>query len=112
MQKPAIAGGRNVVQIQISAHGRADARLDGRMKGLEIDILQKSFGEIGFVVIAAANSRAVAREMFHARENVIGRADVVALKTADLRGGHRRAEIRIFAGAFDDTAPAWIARDV
>ncbi len=36
----------------------------------------------------------------------------LALKSANLGTGHGRAEIGIFAGAFDDAAPARVARDV
>src|SRR5208282_6327127 len=85
-EQPAIPGGGNVVQIKIRAHSRADARLDRGVKRFEVNILQKSFGNVRFVVIATADGGAVASEMFHAGEDVIGRADVVTLKSADLRG--------------------------
>src|SRR5579859_3372141 len=112
LKKPAIAGGGDVVQIEVGAHGGANAGFDGGVKGSEIDVVEESFGKVGFVVVAANNGGAVAREMLHASEDVIRRANEIALKTADLRSGHGGAEIGILAGAFDDAAPARIARDV
>ena len=41
-----------------------------------------------------------------------GPQHVAALVAAHLRHGHARAEIGVFARAFDDAAPARIARDV
>src|SRR5271170_1939056 len=43
---------------------------------------------------------------------MFGRADIWALKAVDLCDGHRRAQVRILARAFDDAAPAWVAGDV
>src|SRR5580765_3397477 len=112
LEKPAIAGGGDVVQIEVGAHGRADAGLDGGVKGGEVHVVEKSFGKVGFVVVAAAYCGAVACEMLHASEDVIGRADEIALKSTNLCGGHGGAEIGIFARAFHDAAPARIASNV
>src|SRR5579859_5101077 len=112
MKKPPIAGGWDVVQIEVGAHGGANAGFDGGVKGSEIHVVEESFGKVGFVVVAAPYGGTVARKMLHASEDVIRRADEIALKTAHLRSSDCGSEIRIFAGAFDDAAPARIARDV
>src|SRR6185437_3355660 len=112
LEKPAIAGGGDVVQIEVGAHGRADAGFDGGVKGAEVHVVEKSFGKVGFVVVAAAYCGAVAREMLHAREDVIRRADEIALKSMSLCGGHGGAEIGIFARTFHYATPARIASNV
>src|SRR5580658_5149061 len=72
VKQPAIACGRDVVQIEISAHGGAHTGFDGGVKGLEVHVVEKSFGKISLVVVAAADGGTVAREMLHASEHVIG----------------------------------------
>ena len=66
-------------------------RLARGVERLEVNIVEKRLRNVGFVVISSADGGAVPGKMFHASQNVIGRADVVALKTADLRDRHRRS---------------------
>src|SRR5882762_9192565 len=50
--------------------------------------------------------------MFHACQNMIGRANVVALESANLRSSDGGPEIRIFARPFHNATPAWVASNV
>ncbi len=50
--------------------------------------------------------------MLGAGDDAVGRAIVRALKPTDSRARQSRAEVRVFAGAFDDAAPTRVARDV
>src|SRR5882672_5185093 len=82
------------------------------MKGREIYVVHLRLRDIGSIVVAATFSRTVPREMFHARQDVIGRTDVVALESANLRSRDSRAEIGVFARAFHYASPAWVASNV
>src|SRR5215831_8919933 len=64
------------------------------------------------VVVAATFGGAVTNPMFSARQHLAWRAIVTSLKSADAGSGHRGAEKRIFAGAFDDSAPPRISRNI
>src|SRR5579883_1057119 len=111
MQQPAVAGGRNVVQVHISAHQTADSGVHGSMKGREIDVAQKFFRNVRRIIIASALRCAVPRKVFGTGKNR-SRTELVALKSADLGPRHGRAEVGIFACALDYASPAGIAGDV
>src|SRR5882762_8097244 len=82
------------------------------MKGREIYVVHLRLRNIGGIVVAATFGRSVTREMLHARQNMIGRANVIALEAANLCSGDRRPEIRIFARPFHNATPAWVASNV
>src|SRR5712671_6692167 len=82
------------------------------MKGREIYVVHLRVRNIGSIVVAATFGRSVTREMFHARQNMIGRANVVALESAYLRSRNDGPEIRIFASPFHNAPPAWVASNV
>src|SRR6185437_2042212 len=54
---------------------------------------------------------AIASKMFHACDDAIG-TEGIALESDDLRASHGCAEVRIFAGAFNNAAPSRITGDV
>ena len=112
MQQPAVAGGGHVVEIHVGGHGGADTGLDCGVEGREVDVPHLIFRDVGGVIVASAFGGAVSGEVLHAGENVFGRADVWALKAANLRGRHRGAEVGVFACALDDASPAGITCDV
>src|SRR5882762_9965407 len=82
------------------------------MKRREIYVVNLRLRNIGRIVVAATFGRAVPREMFHARQNMIGRANVVALESANLRSRDGGPEVRIFARPFHNATPAWVASNV
>ena len=82
------------------------------MEGREIDVPKLLVGDVGLFVVAATGGSAVAGKVLDAGHDVIGRAEVRALKSSDLGLRHAGAEEGIFAGAFHDAAPARITRDV
>src|SRR6267142_5505205 len=82
------------------------------MKGREIYVVHLRLRNIGRIVVAATFSRSVTREMFHARQNMIGRANVVALESANLCSRDSRAEIGVFARPFHNAPPARVASNV
>ena len=82
------------------------------LKRGEIDVVKLAVGHADAVIVAPADRGAIADKMLGAGDDVFGRANIIALKALNLRARHRRAEIRIFAGAFDDASPAWIATNI
>ena len=106
-----IAGGRNIVQVHIGRHEVAGALLFGGMERRKVDVAEELLGNVGGVVVAAALGCAVSGEMLDADEDGVG-AKLVALESANLRARHGRAEVGVFAGAFNDASPAGVAGDV
>ena len=82
------------------------------MEWREVDVPELLVGDVGFFVVAAADRCAVAGEVLDGGEDVAGRAELLALESADLCGGHFGAEVGIFAGALHDASPAGVAGDI
>ncbi len=110
--KTAIAGGGDVVEVHVGAHEGGDAGVARGFEGREIDVPHQLFGDVGGVVVAAAVGGAVSGEVFGGGEDVVGATPLAALEAEDLRASDGRAEIGVFAGAFDHAAPAGVAGDV
>src|SRR3954470_19743800 len=102
VKKPAIARCGYVVEVLISAHHGADSGIDGGLVRGKVDVPKQSVWNVGGVVIASTFGGSVGGEMFHGGDEVIRRADVVALESADLRTSHGTAEEWIFTRTFDD----------
>jgi hypothetical protein len=111
-QQEAVAARRDIVEIHVGAHKGGRARLDRRGKGRQVGVAQLAFGEVDRVVVAPALRRAIAGEVLGAGQHPLRVGVIVALEAAHLSGRHRRAQVGVFARAFDNTPPARIAGNV
>ena len=93
-------------------HQRRGIRANCGVKRRQVDVAQRPLRHLGDVVIASTLGGPVRREMLHRRGNGVARAEPAPLKSAYARGGEGGAEVRIFAGPFDDASPPRIAGDV
>lgn len=112
LQKIPVCGRGHSVQRIKSGHDRPHTGVDGSLERRKVNLAQHPLRHIDRVVIAPRLGCTVCGEMLRAGEDRVRRRDVLSLKAAHVRDGHRRAEIRIFAGAFGNAAPPWIAGDV
>ncbi len=110
-KEPMVSGGGHIVEVHVGAHEAAGAGLFCCVEGNEVDILHQNFGNVDRVIVAAAFSCAVAGEVLDAHEDAVG-AERLTLKSTDLCAGHRRAQVRIFAGALHDASPTRISCNV
>ncbi len=67
-QQKRVAGRRHVVEIHVGRHRATHTRVDRGLERWEVDVVKLRVTQIRRVVIAASVGRAVAREVFHARE--------------------------------------------
>lgn len=111
-EQPAVAGGRDAVEVHVGGHDVAGTGLDRRPERREIDVPEFGIGEIDLVVVTTSERRAVAGEMLGAGDHPLRCADGAPLEATDLGGGNGGSEERILAGAFDHPSPAWVAGDV
>ena len=111
-QQKAVARRRHAVQIHVGAHHRRRARLHRRMERRQIHIPQLLVRDIRGIVIAPSVGRAVTGEVLHRCQHMPRFARERPLKSLDLCLRHRRSQKRVFAGAFHNAAPAWIARNI
>ena len=111
-EEPAVAGGGDAVERHVRRHHVAGARLDGRAERREVGVPQLGVGEVDLVVVTPAERGAVPREVLGPGDDAVGSAEPLALEAPHLGDRHRRAEVRVLAGALDDAAPARVAGDV
>ena len=111
-EEPAVAGGRDAVEVHVRRHHVAGARLDRRAERREVGVPQLGVGQVHLVVVTPAERGAVPREVLGPGDDAVGSAEPLALEAAHLGDRHRRAEVRVLAGALDDAAPPRVAGDV
>src|SRR5215472_17342298 len=112
MEEPAIGAGGDIVEVHVCAHEGSDAGVGCRFERRQVDVPHLFFGNVGGVVVAATVGGAVSGKVFGAGHDVVGQVRLCSLETENLRAGHRRAKVWIFAGAFDHASPARVAGDV
>jgi hypothetical protein len=111
-QQRAVATGGNPVQRNESRHDRARAGIHGSVVGRQVNVAELALGQVRRGVVEAGFHRAVTGEVLDGGHHGVRCGQIIALETAHLCLRHRRAEVRIFAGAFDDASPARIAPEV
>ena len=94
------------------AHRGIRPGVDGRLEGRQVEVAQPLLGHVGRVVLTAALGLAVGGEVLDARDDLVGRRVVVALRGLDARRREDGAEVRVLAGGLGDAAPARLVGDV
>src|ERR1700721_3714562 len=82
------------------------------MKGGKIDVPKLLVRNARRVVVAPPFGSAIAGKVLHACEDMVRTPDSIPLEPANLRLGHTRTEVRIFAGALHDSAPSRISCNI
>src|SRR5580704_16741492 len=108
VQQPAISCSRHTIKVHVAAHQRTGTSLDASVERGQVDILQLLVGNVGLLIVTAACGGAIPGKMLKAGEQMVGRADVIALEPPDLSLRHPGTEIRILARAFHNATPSWI----
>lgn len=111
-EEPVVASGGHIIEVHVGRHDGCCTGVDGGVEWFQIDVLELGIGDVGGVVIAASLGSTVSGEVLDGGEDMVGSADVVALKAANLSGGKGRAEVGVFACTFDDASPTGIAGDI
>ncbi len=83
------------------------------MEGRQIDVPQARLRNVDGIIIAAAFGGSVTGEVLGAGHHTIGcGSQRGTLESPNLGGRHGGAEVGIFTGALNDSAPAGIPRDI
>ena len=75
VKQPAVATGRDVVEVHVSAHECPDAGLHRGFKGWEVDVAQPALGQIDRIIVTPAVRRPVPGEVFGAGHDMVGRTE-------------------------------------
>src|SRR5580704_3994945 len=94
VQQPAISCSRHTIKVHVAAHQRTGTSLDASVERGQVDILQLLVGNVGLLIVTAACGGAIPGKMLKAGEQMVGRADVIALEPPDLSLRHPGTEIR------------------
>src|SRR6185369_17425176 len=80
-QHEGICRSRDTVDGIERAHQRADTRIDSGLERRQVDLAQRVLGKIGRIVVATSFRGAIRYKVFRAREDLVGSAVIVPLKT-------------------------------
>ena len=110
-QEFAAAGWHAVVFVE-RRHEGGDPFIDCGLERREVDIAQRTFGDIDGVVVAACLGCPVSGKVFRGCQNRVDGFQIVALVAMYACLGDFAAKVDIFPGAFRNAAPAGIARHI
>ena len=108
-QEFAAAGWHAVVFVE-RRHEGGDPFIDCGLERREVDIAQRSFGDIDRVIVAACLGCPVSGKVFRGCQNRVDGPQIVALVAMHACLGDFAAKVDIFPGTFRNAAPAGIAR--
>ncbi len=111
-QRERIGRGRNAVERVERAHHGRRSRVDGRPIGRQVNLAQRQLGHIDGIVFATRVGRPIGREMFHARGDRVGPAQIVALVALHVGPRHRGTEPGVLARSLRNASPARIPRNI
>ena len=95
-----------------AGHDRRDPRSDSRRKRRQVNLVQRSLGDIGRGVFAAGGHGAIGAEMLGRGRNAIPGREVSSLEAPRLGRRHLGSDPSVLARALDDASPARVARYV
>ena len=111
-QQPAVACGRDPVDLVERAHHAADPFIHCGLVRREVLVVHPDPAHVGGVVVSACLCGTIECEMLHRGHHRTGQREILALVAADQRPRDGGTQVGIFPAAFRSPSPARVTGDV